>query len=635
MAINRKGQPSGLTFLLWTLLLLGTPATAQARSPDQPTLREFAPQFTAGEIPKRWYDINYYRETRRGFFTSEISNAAYFVSEAGQQNPTLEWEAFQELVWRHEQTGEGAQVLCRYPARLTLLSEFSGRAFRRPDCPEIERQFQPSQVQSVSFVFASGYFNNPGSYYGHTLLKFNLVPGAGQTEGLEAAINYGAATTDSPGNPMYAINGLFGGYTATYTRNDYFLHSYQYTSAQLRDTWEYELNLSPASQRFIVEHSWEMQHAEFPYYFFNDNCAHRIAALIEMATGRNLSSTHGFWLLPIQVVRSLDGLIKRETFNPSLLTEFNIHRDSLNDNQKRALRTYVRSTPEVQANLVGQSDTAMLNITLDYLDLQVALNALEEADSETSTGLQRKRAIVLKELFARPTGQSTRLDETSTSELSPRKARAPSKFRIGTRVTEGEFSRLLQYRVANNDFLESRAYGQGISRFLMGDIELRERDGNVAIERATLVEIWNLNTKSAEFSDTSRSWSLAVDYARRDQFCDDCKDFGITWKVGRARMMNENFLLYGLTGPRLHTRSGPEDEFATMRGEIGAVADVTNRWKVNAYIRGHWGATSNESGALWGMEAAFNANRHFDLRLSARTMAGKEQYDVSLAYYFD
>ena len=246
------------------------------------------------------------------------------------------------------------------------------RDWRDPACPEFERINQPDAIRSVSLVFASGYFDSPSSYYGHILLKFNYDGSSRNQRALDSSLNYGADATDNPSGPLYVIKGLLGGYTASYTRNNHFLHTYLYTNAQLRDTWEYELNLTAEQVQFLVAHSWEMLFARFQYYFFNDNCAHRIAKLIEVTTGRDLSDTHAFWLLPTQVVRSLrtegssDSFVTSEKYNPSLKSTFSAHLALLDSDQKQEFVDLFTLDQPQKAQAVRVANAELLQLMLDY-----------------------------------------------------------------------------------------------------------------------------------------------------------------------------------------------------------------------------------------------------------------------------
>lgn len=597
-----------------------------------------------GATRANWLILNYYHLQTNGSYVSEIANADFFILDHGAVDPDAEFHAFKQAVAGFIRTGEGTEILCRFPARTRLLLEsIDAQLDISLICPIYAEQMQPNDVKSVSMVFASGYFDNPASYYGHTLLKLNYPTSTSGSRhaALDTALNYGADANDNPGNPLYILKGLFGGYTASYSQNNYFLHSYLYTSAQLRDTWEFELGLSRSELDFVLEHSWEMRSARFDYYFFNDNCAHRIARIIELATDRNLTETHGFWLQPIQVIRNLRGrdsgrsLIVEETFRPSLLSRFSNEYNLLPREQRKEFSRFVNAEQEQQEKLVSSRSSDTLMLALDYIDLDLAKSKLEEADVTLKTRSQARRATILNELFQRPAVENA-VTGSEMPDLSPLNARKPSFLRVGMGLAEQEPFQLLQYRIANNDFLEPRALGQEVSHFTMGDVEIKIKDSAVSLNRLVLVELRSLSTSILP-SDTGkvRSWGLAVDYKSRSNLCEDCKDFGFTTQAGKAVRTGSRSLLYGLGGARLHTRSGIEDEFLTMQTEAGAVLDVTENWKMHAFGRGYWGATSSERDWLWGVDVAFNPKSRFDIRMAVEKFDARTQLTASVAVFFD
>jgi hypothetical protein len=228
---------------------------------------------------------------------------------------------------------------------MTLFEKYYGwfKEKQRPICTDYNQKNKPKLIISVSLIHVSGYFDNPSSYYGHTLLRLNYGKDMPNQISLDSSISYGANVTDSESSPFYVVNGLFGGYEARYRRNNQFLHTHNYTNNQIRDVWEYEILLTPQQIRFISEIIWELNNARFKYYFLNDNCAHRVAKILELAMSIKITESHGFWLLPMQVIRSLEieskknnpGFIKQEIYHPCLKRVFFDRYELLKENEKK------------------------------------------------------------------------------------------------------------------------------------------------------------------------------------------------------------------------------------------------------------------------------------------------------------
>ena len=103
------------------------------------------------------------------------------------------------------------------------------------------------------------------------------------------------------------IKGLLGGYNASYS-DRFYSFNHMYGENEQRDLWAYELNLSIQQRERIIFHTWELlQKVQFTYYFFLDNCAYRMAELLEMAwtDDTRLNSSGALWAIPIYVIHNL------------------------------------------------------------------------------------------------------------------------------------------------------------------------------------------------------------------------------------------------------------------------------------------------------------------------------------------
>ena len=644
--LNRttRSQPrSGLAFFLLSVaFLVGITASprcfANINHEPEPSTR------LEGQLLRQWLVLSHYNTNGSGRYSSEIVNVDFFVSPQGRTDPFAEFAAFKKLIIAYVTSGAHAETLCRFPARLRLLKrhDLLPPYWRDPDCPDFQQQNRPDSIRSVSLVFASGYFDNPSSYYGHILLKFNYDESVTNQRALDSSLNYGADATDNPSSPFYLVKGLVGGYTASYTRNNYFLHTYLYTNGQIRDTWEYELNLTAEQIQFLVEHSWEMVFARFKYYFFNDNCAHRIAKLVEVATGRDLSETHGFWLLPTQVVRklrtegSLDTFVKKAKYNPSLKSVFSARFGSLRRDERHKFVQFFRLTDHEKSQAVVNIGTNLLQLMLDYLDLEVAKRTLAKEDESSLSDLQRQRGLILGEMFRRPT-QSPKVGSSEPPvPQSPIEMKPPSVLRIGAGVRDGRGFQTLTYRVANNDFLNRPNPGQETSRFIMGEVGLEVDHGSIDVRNVVLVDVVNINTNALPTSMThERSWSFTVDYSSRSRLCSDCSNFGLEATVGKSVRPNASVLFYGFAGVRIHTAEPDNDNYFDLTSEVGSVINTSDRSIFKLSGHGYVDTFTGETDWHWGIEFAFNPKRRIDFRVSLEKSGHREVVLATFGYYFD
>ena len=154
---------------------------------------------------------------------------------------------------------------CAFPARYRWLKErldFDPKRMPLRECPLIDAWRERINAESVSLVFASYYFNNPASMFGHTLLRINSADKA-QPGLLDFAISYAAVTDDLDGFFDYAWNGITGGFEGRFSVYPYYDTVKLYNDLENRDLWEYQLNLldslrdshTRSSPRMVFWHS--------------------------------------------------------------------------------------------------------------------------------------------------------------------------------------------------------------------------------------------------------------------------------------------------------------------------------------------------------------------------------------------
>ena len=598
-------------------------------------------------VLKEWLTINLYKTKKDGVYKSEIVNPEYFTSPIGRTNPFAEFSAFKSLILDYLKNGDHQEILCKFPARMTLFSknfEWFSEA-DRPKCTEYNEQNKPELITSVSLIFVSGYFDNPSSYYGHTLLKFNYGKDILNQTSIDSSINYGATITDSQSSPLYVINGLFGGYIAKYVRNNHFLYTHNYTNNQTRDMWEYKLVLTPQQIKFISEFTWELMNTEFKYYFFNDNCAHRISKILELALGINLSDSHGFWLLPMQVVRSLgrennresSNLIEEEKYHPSLKRTFFDGYNLLSKKEKEDLvGFFINSSHQEQIEAVKKLNSTTLLLILDYLDIQVARRTSRNKDEQVMADLQTQRSVILSQLWRYPVETIQKLKGKGHSADSLLSSQPASVIRTGYGIREDSHFAKISYRVANNDFFNIPGPGQEISKFIMGEMETEITDESIRLTQATVIDIVNFNTNPLPIRVTKEfSWGLKVDYSPRSVICSKCSTFGVEAKGGTASRISSRTMLYGLIGGRIHTKLGNDRGIFTTVSEAGVFINVTKKLILGLSANHYYDAVFDNSEYFLKAEAGFNFSRNYDFRARLESDGEDVVSVVSAGYYFD
>ena len=178
-------------------------------------------------------------------------------------------------------------------------------------------------ANQLTLVFASAYVNNPGSMYGHTLLRVDAAAQDERTRLLAYAISF-AAGTDETNGFVYALKGLVGGYRGVFSMLPYYLKVREYSDLEHRDLWEYELDLNAAEIERVLAHAWELLPVYFDYFFFDENCAYHLLGLLQVARpDLELTAQFPLWALPVDSVRALTehaGLVRKIVYRPSSST---------------------------------------------------------------------------------------------------------------------------------------------------------------------------------------------------------------------------------------------------------------------------------------------------------------------------
>ncbi|MFA5060648.1 MAG: DUF4105 domain-containing protein [Candidatus Omnitrophota bacterium] len=220
---------------------------------------------------------------------SLILDRDFFLSDRGQTDPQAELEATIEAYFTPEHTVKresGDQnIVCIFPARYAWLNEKLDLPNYRCDeslCPALSKWARLDQIEAISLFYVSGYLGNPASSFGHALLNLK-IKGNDELLGLfDTSISYGATVPINENLVMYILNGLFGGYRATYSDKFFYAHDQVYTNREFRDMWEYTLELTNLEKKMLIYHLAELLTKRFKYYFLSANCAQGMAALLDI-----------------------------------------------------------------------------------------------------------------------------------------------------------------------------------------------------------------------------------------------------------------------------------------------------------------------------------------------------------------
>lgn len=587
--------------------------------------------------------MNYYHPEGDGYVT-EIQNADFFLSPHGAVSPEGEFEAFVQAMRAARTDKNQQEALCRYPARTTLLidqlPEF--KTYTRPDCSHYPRYIDPQKVTGVSLVFASGYFESPSSYFGHTMLKFETDRKDFSEYFFDSSLNYGAKVTDAPGNPMYIVNGLTGRYKASFQRNNDFINTYSYTNKDMRDIWEYPLRLTPRQRTFMVEYSSELRRAQFKYYFFSDNCAHRMARLIELTTGQKLVKTDGAWLLPIDVVQALhspqhgESPFADEVRTPSLKSQVRGHYLKLSPRDRRMVDAFLVAPVKDQTSSIAELSDSALDVIRMHYDVELAKLSAKPRDLDKLQDLQPHRQLALYEQLKRPVVQASEIQPEKRGGVTPATMNHASAVQIGYIARSGDDALNFRFQAANNDLLTKPFEGQEASRFIFGAGEVDVTQNDLKLRSLTLLDIMSLNTNPLPAKATGEySWALKAAYEPRNLICEACSTLNMDAKAGKAWRVSEGWLLYSLIGGQVNNKQTQMNDILMVTSENGALINLGESTRLNVEANIEVSPLEGNPGYLFRGAVARDLTTQSDIRFSLENDGSHSAALVRLGFYLN
>ncbi|KPQ28624.1 MAG: protein of unknown function containing DUF4105 domain [Marinobacter excellens HL-55] len=462
-----------------------------------------------------WLTLGHYHQDTLGSgYTSQADDPAFFLSEHGKTSPRDELAATLEAI---QQPGGGNDhARCRFPARDAWLREQLDLPGAQVDCPDYDEWFEELNTEKVTLVFAASYLNSPSSMFGHTFLRLDPPQNDSEADLLLAnTISYAADAAEHDSELLFAYRGIFGGYPGITAIRPYYEMIRLYNDIEHRDLWEYTLNLSQPEVDTMLAHTWEIQDKNFDYYFFDENCAYRLLALIDAARpGTNLLNEVSTHAIPSDTVRWVRdaGLVERVHYRPSAATAVSHRLDTL-PRDHRTIAAAIASGyvqvdgPELQ-QLTDQERAWVLDATYDYVRYQ-----------SEAKGWPREFAAPLSHqlLVSRSRIEEAR-DMPPVPEPEIRDDQGHDTFRVSLgfgQLAHEEFTQLT-LRPAYHDVLDPPAgYRSGAQlQFLRLDARLYHDNQELQVEQLVGVEIRSLSPRNQFFSPTS--WQVGFGGRRTD-----------------------------------------------------------------------------------------------------------------------
>ncbi|MDA1354490.1 MAG: DUF4105 domain-containing protein [bacterium] len=601
---------------------------------------------------------------RPGHAKSDIISAEFFLAENGNADPKAELDATIAAFLNETDTIASTSPQCQFPARYMWLRqhvpELSSVPNRLSKCADYQKWTQQNTINGVSVMFATGYLDNPASYYGHTLIKFHTPLEKGGATLTDYALNYGAAVPENENPVVYILRGLFGGYTATYTHQAFFQYNHNYREHELRDMWAYRLNLPKDKIEFLAAHAWELLGKRYVYYFAWDNCAYRMADILALVTEAPMYQPRLPWAIPIGMFYDLmdhsesgspnqPPIVSKITYLPSRQNRFYAKYRQLSTKEQSAVRelaTHIAThsthrhpqlTPSASSptrlgilespaytSLSPTEQIRVIETLFDYIEYLKRLKKNKEAYKN------EKRALVI-ERFRLPPNATTWED---TPETPPHKSQRPTKIGGGIISDKnGNTQGGLNFRIANFDTLTPTVDQLDDNTLEMAGIQIATTEKGLAITQFDAVNIVALNTTHANLPGlTKNAWKFNIGATRETLRHTHANVWHIGFGYGKTLALGNSTTLYGLIDSLAQT--------TTPEGSIAVSPTVGLLIHLGPSIESHlshanWRYLNGRQSIIphtkW--ETRFLSNTHYDIRFVYQHQLEIETR-LGINYYF-
>ncbi|MCH2280309.1 MAG: DUF4105 domain-containing protein [SAR324 cluster bacterium] len=475
-------------------------------------------------------------------FKSDIVSPSFFLSPLGKTNPAEELKSTLIALLGPVSDKPDQHARCKFIARFQWLrSQLDFPELTELTCPLFERWANLKEATGISIVFVSSFLKNPASTFGHLLIKFNSSNRHFGHSLLRPTLNFGAIVNPDDNPFTYALRGIFGGYEGRFTDERFYNFNHVYGENELRDLWEYPLHFNREQQYRITFHAWELlQNVQFKYYFFLDNCAYRMAELLEMAwtDSTRINTSGALWAIPVDVVFKLNkissdsnqlSLLGKPRLIPSRQRKLQTRATQLSELEHVHLKKLIKYENYIDSNdfrnLTERSQAQIIDVLLDHQQYQKTIEPDLKQSPERSKLLRvRSKLPILENEFP--------FENTK----SPTEGTPPMRFRLGA-VFNDFLGHALETGVwANYHDLLGEESGHLLNAEVVTlDLHIQFRDDSFELTQFQLFNIQKYALNPTGISgDFDWSWRTRAGWERENLGCSPCRKFLISGGMGGA-----------------------------------------------------------------------------------------------------
>jgi len=618
-------------FLLTIFGLFYLSFSAVASTEEAASLIKQAQDKQLAEHPYWQALLHFKSKESGGSGESEIVSPEFFLAKNGRYDVEAELRATLEAIFFPSADDMDQHAQCRFVARYRWLKKMLAwpkSSSSEMSCLAYERWALKGEIESLSLIFASGYLGNPASFYGHLLLKFNSNRELIATDLMDQSINFGAIVPENESPLIYIYRGIFGGYDAAFSHTQFFRQNHIYVESELRDMWEYELELSKDEVAQIVAHSWELMGQQFVYYFHKENCAYQMAELLRLVVGQPLLRKSLPWALPSSIIDHMttithngQPLIRKVRLIPSRQSRFYAGYDALSLPQKKAIDVLVESDLELQIphyQQLSTSEKSQLLVTLfDYFEYMI----VEEEDDDV---YRKSKHKLLMERLSLPMEKTKQARDYPM--LAPHYSSLPSLLRVsGLHNSSLGYGIELQARPTYYDTLALDEGRIAHSHITMFDVKFVFLNQQLKLRSLDFVNVETLNLSTTPLpGDGGLAWKVKFGFDSSHLGCVECLAFSLKGGVGKAFSFGSNNVLYGMLEGGLEMPSYNR-VIATSLPKVVLIMEPVSGWKIKFSAGRHYRLSDGgDDQNIYQLEGRWGERRGWDVRFSYQEHVAKE-----------
>lgn len=569
---------------------------------------------------------------------SAVLDDDFFLAEAGRSDPKAELLATYHAL-NQGVSGENS-AHCHFPARALWLSRHTDITLSSTDsCTEWRDWHEQHQDASVGLVFATGYLGNPASFFGHLLLHLDSGEASSHETGnrlLDTSLNFGADVPPEDGILVYMAKGLFGGYQAQFSHAPFYRNSTLYNEREMRDLWHYELNLDAWQTKLLTAHLFEIMGRQYRYRFLTENCASRIARLLDLFTDQPVSDTTAPWVDPESVIRNvnsatIDGkpAVTDITHIPSrrLITEH--HFTALEPHEEAIATDLAANLPDTDftsdsfSHLGEASQRRILEATGSYIAYRRSIDATDQLD-------EADQALLMARLRLPPGTESPHFASPAPVTDIPPGGRLQLK---GVHQRDHGDALGINVRPMLYDLLESSTTRMPNAELGVLSSEWLLSSGKLSLQQLDLFSVTNLyNNPLPRPESANLSWHASAGWKQRLLDCAGCLDRHVTLLAGRS-LETDNHLIYGMAGAQLRSEKHYQGA-AAVAVQAGYLGHFNHGQTLSATLR-HMDALSglDSEDTVIDIKYRLALGQFHDLRIGFQTDTGTQRFEVGFSWY--